>query len=380
MKIVIAVGTYYPQTNGVQAVTTYLAEGMAKRGHQVDVITTKVDETPNEEEHKGVHIIRWDVNTVHALHRGDIKGYQEKVKELCVCADGVVIVCPQIVTTDALLPILKEIKCKKILYMHGMHNFKISKFEIETPSLFAHKMWNQVRWAWLYFGHKRWFKQFDRIIQIHRFDGTYDFVLKHYGIESDIIENAADDAFFDAQCAGLNEIRNDYLLNVSNFIPRKNQMTTLEAFYKSNADMTLVLIGSSQTSYYDEIVKAKERFEKQYGKKDVRLLTGVPRTEIAGYVRNASLYVMNSRWEVFPISLVEAMAAGVPFITSDVGIAKYLPGGVIANSIEETRYWIELMSRNKETRKNLGKVGRAYAVENLMIDHKVEQLLGIIGE
>ena len=41
MKIVFAVHTYYPERNGVQAVTQYLAEGLARRQHDVLVITEK---------------------------------------------------------------------------------------------------------------------------------------------------------------------------------------------------------------------------------------------------------------------------------------------------------------------------------------------------
>lgn len=43
MKIVFAVHTYYPERNGVQAVTQYLAEGLARRQHDVLIITEKKD-------------------------------------------------------------------------------------------------------------------------------------------------------------------------------------------------------------------------------------------------------------------------------------------------------------------------------------------------
>lgn len=378
MKVIITVGTYYPMTDGVQAVTEYLAEGMAERGHTVIVLTRWFSGMEENEIHNGVEIKRCHIDTVHALHKGDIDGYQKLVVELCEDADAIICVCPQIVTTDALLPILGNVKCKKILYMHGMHSFKIKKFEIETPTLLLHKMWNQIRWGWLYFGHKKWFKQFDRIIQIHRFDGTYDFIEKNYGIKSDIIENAADASFFEeVECAS--PIEGSYIINVSNYIHRKNQLDTLEAYYRSATDMSLVFIGSSKTPYYKKIEEMNEKLGKKYHDKKVILLSDIPRNEIANYVRNASLYVMNSRWEVFPISLIEAMAAGVPFITSDVGIARFLPGGVVANTVEETQYWIDLLSNNVDTRQKLGEAGRAYAVGNLMIAQKVEQLINLIN-
>lgn len=378
MKVIITVGTYYPLTDGVQAVTEYLAEGMAEKGYKVIVLTRWFSGMEEKEIHNRVEIRRCHINTVHALHKGDIDKYQKLAVELCVDADAIVCVCSQIVTTDALLPILRNVKCKKILYMHGMYSFKIKKIEIETPSLFFHKIWNQIRWGWLYFGHKKWFEQFDRIIQIHRFDGAYDFIEKHYKKKSDIIENAADDLFFE-ESERNSPIEGSYIINVSNFIPRKNQLATLEAYYRSITDMSLVLIGSSKTPYYKEIEEMNEKLKRKYHDKNVILLTDIPRKEIATYVRNASLYIMNSRWEVFPISLIESMATGVPFITSDVGIARFLPGGVVANTVEETQYWIDLLSKNSDTAQKLGKVGRAFAVENLKIAQKVEQLISLIN-
>lgn len=379
MKIIITVGTYYPLSDGVQAVTGYLAEGMAQKGNNVIVLTRCFPGMKEKEYHNGVEIRRYKVDTVHAVHRGNIRDYQKAVLELSNSADAIICVCPQIVTTDALLPVLKDIRCKKILYMHGMHNFSIKKFEIETVSLLTHKIWNQIRWAWLYYGHKEWFKQFDEIIQIHRLDGTYEFIKKHYGIKSKIIENAADNIFFEEKDCKI-QIQGRYIINVANFIPSKNQESILEAFYRSNTDMKLVLIGSSETPYYKKIVELNEQLKKKYADKEVIIMIGVPRNEIATYVNKSSLYIMNSRWEVFPISLIESMASGTPFISSDVGVARFLAGGVIANSIEEMEYWIDLFSDNPDLMSKLGKVGKEYAEKNLRIESKVEKLLEIIRE
>ena len=48
-RITILVHTYYPALNGVQAVTQYVAEGLAKRDNEVTVITAlKGDSLPSE--------------------------------------------------------------------------------------------------------------------------------------------------------------------------------------------------------------------------------------------------------------------------------------------------------------------------------------------
>ena len=81
MKILFTVHTYYPNKDGVQFVTEYLAEGLVKRGHQVDVLTYMYPDrtTVKSETHNGVNIIRWEAKTVHTFHKGDKVGYQQYI-------------------------------------------------------------------------------------------------------------------------------------------------------------------------------------------------------------------------------------------------------------------------------------------------------------
>ncbi len=55
----------------------------------------------------------------------------------------------------------------------------------------------------------------------------------------------------------------------------------------------------------------------------------IPREEIARFLKNAYAFVMTSKSEFYPIAIVEAMASGIPYISTDVGIVKFLPGGMI---------------------------------------------------
>lgn len=88
--------------------------------------------------------------------------------------------------------------------------------------------------------------------------------------------------------------------------------------------------------------------------------------------------MISSNYEYYPITIVESLAAGNPFISTDVGIVNLLPGGVIANTQEEISYWIEFFARNEEYKTELGKAGRNYALKNLRIETKVSSLEDII--
>ena len=50
------------------------------------------------------------------------------------------------------------------------------------------------------------------------------------------------------------------------------------------------------------------------------------------YLKNAKLFVTGSTREAFPVVIVESMASGIPFICTDVGCVRFLPGGVVAKN------------------------------------------------
>ena len=57
MRIIFAVHTYYPAHNGVQAITQYMAEGLAKLHHEIMVISEKKNGFVEQEEHNGYQYI-----------------------------------------------------------------------------------------------------------------------------------------------------------------------------------------------------------------------------------------------------------------------------------------------------------------------------------
>lgn len=376
MKIVFTVSTFYPRKDGVQAVTEYLAKGLAQKGHEVTIVTSCVSGYQNAEDFLGMHIIRVPVRTKYGIHLGNKKAYCQLILKLTANADVLINVCTQTAFTDFLYSVLPQIKCKKILHMHGMYDFHWQKTDFSSFKIFAYKVWRHVRWGWLYFVNKQKFKHYDHVLQLHRFDDAYVFFKKQYGIDSVILENAANEQFY---CPNT-RTKQPYAICVSNYIPRKNQEMLLEAFYKSKAghDIKLILIGSSKTAYYKYLQRCNQELQQKYGARDVQLLTDVSREKTVEYVRNASVYLMSSTWEAFSISIIESMAAGTPFISTDVGVARYLPGGVIVNTSEEMAYWLDLWRENPVIWEALSQAGREYYTHHLSIQSKVDLLNRVI--
>ena len=384
MKILFTVSTYYPKKDGVQSVTQYLAEGLVKKGNNVTVITTSKGEHNDSEIHNGVKIIRVNLYTKYGMYFGDKKNYINLIKKLSKDCDVMINVCTQNAFTDVILKHLDKFDCKKVLYLHGIFDFKFNKIHFSSFSSFANKIWKEFRWFFYYLLNGKYFKKYDVVTQLHQKDYSTSFFKKHYNIDSVIIENAAGIEFFN------NKVEKDfvkpfdkYLIFVANYDDRKNQKKAIEQFLKSDIDKSvgLVLIGSSDNAYYKMLEKyicsEKKRLNLRENDKPIKLLHHIDRRLISSYVSNAYLYIMTSKWEAFPISIVESMACGVPYICTDVGIVKYFIGGIVS-APDEFCYWIETLFNDESIRDSLSKICKDYANDNFKIEDKVERLLNSI--
>lgn len=376
MNIIFTVATYYPKTDGVQLVTQYQAEGLVKKGHKVTVITSKLKSSPDYEVHNGVEIVRVDAYNFYYWHKGNKKEYQNLVLEKTKAADALVAVCLQSFSADWLLDVLQQIKCKKILYLHGMPDFKVHLSDCSNLKKLAKTIFRNIRWKYFYTVHLNQIKKFDAITHLFKNDNSYKYFSKEGYKNNYVIENACNDDFFENIDF---DNKKKIFLYVGNYCDRKNQELALKAFYDANLiDFGLVFIGSQKNDYCNKLINLNNSLKNQYGNHNVEILYGVPREKISEYTKNAYACVISSNYEYYPITIVESLAAGNPFISTDVGIVNLLPGGVIANTQEEISYWIEFFARNEEYKTELGKAGRNYALKNLRIETKVSSLEDII--
>lgn len=386
MKILFTVSTYYPKKDGVQSVTQYLAEGLVKKGHDVTVITTNKDEKLDYEEHNGVKIKRVNLYTKFGFYIGDKKGYKKLIYQEANNCDVMINVCVQNAFTDVILKHLDKYKCKKILYNHSIFDFKFHKVNFSSFTSVVNKFWKEIRWFFYYSFNGKNFKKYDVVTQLHEKDYSNDFFKKKYNIDSIIIENAADDDFFNKKTLeDFKKPYNKYIVFVANYDDRKNQKLAIEQFLKADIDKSvgLVLIGSTKNGYYLNleklIKKLRNKYNLSYDEKPISMLYDVDRKLISSYVSNAYLYIMTSKWEAYPISLVESMASGVPFISTDVGIVKYFVGGIVSSKAD-INYWIKYLTEKEDIRNSLSSICKIFAEENFKIDDKILKLIKIINK
>lgn len=371
MKILFTTFSYYPETSGVPVVVQYLAEGLAKRGHNVSVVTCmnghdyKAQETLN-----GVTIYRfnWGLN----LFKKKYGEYQEYIKFVTEFPKDVLILeCLQCHTTDILLPYLKKMNCKVAIHTHGAPGILMKPFGWEGDLLHSiGHTHNWIRWK-KYYGYflPKYASYVNAGICLSLCASDMDYLSRHVQRVC-ISENAANDIFFDENMrnkdiAEIIKIKNKrYILNISNYSERKNQLLLMDSFAKTGRkDVSLVLIGSKPNTYFHKCVKHAEKLNAKYGI-DIQMLHGIERSLFPAIIKNADLFAMTSKWEEYPVSLVEAMAVGTPFFSTPVGNAHILPGGITSRYDEEIPSLLKTLLSNHSLLEQFGYQGKEYALKH----------------
>jgi glycosyltransferase involved in cell wall biosynthesis len=104
----------------------------------------------------------------------------------------------------------------------------------------------------------------------------------------------------------------NYILFLGRFSPEKNCHLLIEAFERIHTDMKLVLAGG--TSHSDSYVEELRSHESPR----IRLLPWVAGANLEELLANAALFVLPSDLEGLSLALLDAMAAGVCVLTSDI--------------------------------------------------------------
>ena len=90
-------------------------------------------------------------------------------------------------------------------------------------------------------------------------------------------------------------------------------------FAENNKEWTLDIVGEGPEEEAFRNLIAKNKLE---GRISIHPFT----KEIQKYYSEAQVYVLSSRWEGLPLVLVEAMAHGLPLVSSDLTMSKEIMG------------------------------------------------------
>jgi glycosyltransferase involved in cell wall biosynthesis len=154
---------------------------------------------------------------------------------------------------------------------------------------------------------------------------------------------------------------------------QKNVSSLLEAV--SNLDARVTIIGEGE-----EREKLMQRYGTLNGR--VRWVNFMPHQEIPRYLHGSRLFILPSFYEGHPKALIEAMACGMPVISTRApGIQELIrhgeTGWLCDPEPESIRQALLKLLVNPELCARLGKNARAFVVRNFSIDRIVQQELAL---
>lgn len=164
-----------------------------------------------------------------------------------------------------------------------------------------------------------------------RLERKYRWTVRLLGLKSWIVHNPVDISRFpsghDYSRIESGVVRLGY---VGVIVPNKGQDMLIGAvgiLRKQGIDVRLTLVGDVMNKdFYQKLLHDIE----SSGIKDVvKILPGVPANEIPSLMSTFDCYVCPSKIEVLPLSILEAMASGLPIVATDVGgIADLVKPGI----------------------------------------------------
>lgn len=174
------------------------------------------------------------------------------------------------------------------------------------------------------------------------------------------------------------------VLCVSNFFPGKGQehlVRILKNLFNKRQDWYIVFVSATINFPIGKYLSIRCRMALDQSQIEWYMLEDLPRTDVISAFKSCDLLTMPSQQEVGPLVLLEAQAAGNPWISLPVGISRELKGGMLvpahskdtmgrfnySPSVDYTfMQTLDSLLSNEAECKRLGKTGRQQVEERYL--------------
>jgi glycosyltransferase involved in cell wall biosynthesis len=385
LKILHLVESYHPSTGGMQEVVRQISERLVHLGHEVNVYSR-------------YHVLRTfsilngvQIKSFNIIDNPKVAETKEEQRFVSDVVSGsfdiIVIFAAQQWSCDLLLPVLHKLRAKKVFVPTGFSGL----FKNEYHDYFE-AMRNYIH----HFDASVFLSDNYRDINFYR-ENKVDKTKLH------LIPNGAAEEEFEA--AKDLEFRKRWnisadeklILHVGSYTGVKGHKEAIEIFLKSKVKKaTLLMIGNNYSHF---LKRGRFRFPllllrwlfSKFTNKKIKFAF-VSRHETVQAFLNSDIFLFPSNIECSPIVLFESMAAGLPFLTSDVGnskeIIEWSKGGILIPTQFDSREYsyvntdngaalLDELIGNEELRNQLAFQGKTAWKNNFTwnaIAHKYEQL------
>lgn len=370
--------SYLPHRDGVSEAASSLAAGMAKKGHEVCVLTGRYADEAEEEVLHGVRVVRFSLKYNIPPERQPVPERDRFVAFVqSFEANLLVNHCWDTWPSQLILEYAEEIPVKRVQISHGLARHLWTRHQ-RFP-------WGLGEWLrglyWIARTMPRAISWYDAVVILSRqrdfwrfFDHTLLRLAGHRGIH--VIPNHTEPDMFlhrDHDFRSRHRLSTGPLvLCVANYSQGKNQALTVEAFRRAEVpNSTLLLIGSEMNDYAKAVQAHDAVLAKQFPNCGVVFLERLSRQETLSAFTECDLFLFTSNAETQPIVLLEAMAAGKPWISTPRGCIPLMEGGIIASGAKEIADEIRRVLSDRELYDRLAQAGRqaardTYATQRIM--------------
>ncbi|WP_341667893.1 glycosyltransferase family 4 protein [Alcaligenes sp. SDU_A2] len=194
------------------------------------------------------------------------------------------------------------------------------------------------------------------------------------------IQNGLPDVDIEKKYLEHQETQNDHLcklIMVARFDEQKDQATLIKALALiKNKNWNLTFAGDGR------LRSEAEKLVKEHQLTDKIIFAGACR-DIPDRLQASDVFVLSTNWEGFPLSILEAMRAGLPVLATDVGgVSEAVAHGVTGylsqrGDSQELAKYLELLISDPKLRESLGKNGQISFKKNFTFKTMLEKTISV---
>jgi len=181
-----------------------------------------------------------------------------------------------------------------------------------------------------------------------------------------VIPDGIDSIYFEEASSSIAE-RGNVILAVSRVARQKSLEILIEAFtyiHREFPDWVVKVVGEIEDpDYFQELVKNTEKYKLE---DKVHFVGSVSEADLLNFYATSAIFCLPSNWEGFPISRLEAIAMGLPVITTEAGcgesLRKYGSIVVPVNDAKSLAEGLRLLMSDSKLRQKIVKSQRGAVI------------------